>query len=149
MAIERQRKDASFDYSLRLKDAGLIAADGITQVDGANRILDLGVGRFDGRVIIDATVVEVASGTEAFVLVLEHSDSATFASGIRQGAMFAIADASAAVMLAADADNGVGRYEMPFTNEFNGATFRYLRMQVDVSGDVATGVNFTANVVKA
>lgn len=147
--MARNRIDFTYDHDLRLKDAGLIAADDIAQVGGSDRILDLGDARFDGRVIIDATAVEVASGDEAYVLVLEFSNSATFASGIVQGPMFFLGDAAAAVALAADTDNGAGRYELHFTNEQNGVTYQYLRLQIDVSGTVATGVNFTANVVKS
>jgi hypothetical protein len=116
-------------------------------VGGADKILDFGQSRVDGRVIIDATVVEVASGDEAYEVVLEFSSSSSFASDIRQGPKFTLGDAAAAVMLAADVDNGPGRYELPFTNEINGITYRYMRMQIDVSGDVATGVDFTAYVV--
>lgn len=146
--MARNRKDFSFDYDYRLKDAGLIAADDIAQVGGSDRILDLGAARFDGRVIIDATAVEVASGDESYALVLEFSNSSTFASGIVQGPAFFLGDASATVMLGADTDNGAGRYELHFTNEQNGTLYRYLRLQIDVSGTIATGVNFTANVVK-
>lgn len=146
--MARNRVDFTFDYDLRLKDAGLIAADDIAQVGGSDRILDLGDARFDGRVIIDATAVEVDSGNEAYELVLEFSDSATFASGIVQGPKFTLGDASATVMLAADTDNGAGRYELHFTNEQNGVIYRYMRLQIDVTGTIATGVNFTANVVK-
>jgi len=149
--MARNRIDFSFDLDLRLKDAGLIEADDIAQVGGSDRILDLGASRFDGRVIIDATAVEVDSGNESYVLALEFSNSATFASGIVQGPMFFLGDAAATVALATDTDNGVGRYELHFTNEQNGVAYRYMRLQIDVSGTIAGGggVNFTANVVKS
>lgn len=147
--MARNRKDFTFDYDLRLKDAGLIAADDIMQVGGADRILDLGSSRFDGRVIIDATAVEVASGDEAYEIVLEFSTSSTFASTIVQGPKFTLGDAAATVMLAADTDNGAGRYELHFTNEQNGVIYRYMRAQLDVSGAIATGANFTLNVVQS
>lgn len=146
--MARNQRDFTVDLNLQLKDAGLIAADDIAQVGGSDKILDLGAARFDGRVIIDASAVEVASGDEAYEVVLEFSNSSSFASGIRQGPKFTLGDAAATVMLAADTDNGVGRYELPFTNEINGTTYRYMRMQIDVSGTVATGVNFTAWVVQ-
>jgi len=145
--MARNQRDFTFDYDLQLKDAGLIAADDIAQVDGSDKILDFGQSRVDGRVIIDATAVEVASGDEAYEIVLEFSSSSTFASDIRQGPKFTLGDAAATVMLAADVDNGVGRYELAFTNEINGTTYRYMRMQIDVTGAIATGVDFTAFVV--
>lgn len=145
--MTRNSIDFTFDYDLRLKDAGLIAADDVAQVGGSDAILDLGAGRFDGRVIIDATAVEVADGNERFDIGLQFSNSATFASGVFQGPMQPLGDAGAIV--GADSDNGAGRYELPFCNQLNGVTYRYMRMQIDVAGTVGTGVNFTANVVKA
>lgn len=143
--MARNQKDFTFDYDLRLKDAGLIAADDIAQVGGSDKILDLGDGRFDGRVIIDATAVEVASGDERYNLELQFSNESDFGSGVKAGPSLPLGDADAIV--AADQDNGVGRYELPFTNEINGTVYRYMRLSIDVTGTVATGVNFVANVV--
>lgn len=140
------QRDATYDNALLLKDAGLIAVDDIAQVGGADRILDLGEGRYDGRVIIDATAVEVATGDESYDLILEFSNSATFASGIVRGPSQKLGDAAA--LGNADGDNGIGRYELPFTNEINGDLYRYARLAIDVTGTIATGVNFTAFVVK-
>lgn len=139
-------KSFTFDYDLRLKDAGLIAADDIAQVGGSDQILDLGASRVDGRVIIDATAVEVASGDERYDIGLQFSASSTFASGVVQGPIQPLGDA--ATLVSADTDNGTGRYELPFTNEINGTVYRYMRMVIDVTGTIATGVNFTANVVR-
>src|SRR4051812_27181799 len=82
MAIARQQKDFSFDYALRLKDAGLVAASAAAQVDGTNKILDVGASRIDARVIIDISACEVASGDEKYVIIVQGSTSSTFASGI-------------------------------------------------------------------
>lgn len=144
--MPRNQKDFSYDHDLRLKDAGLIAADDIAQVGGSDRILDLGQARFDGRVIIDATAVEVADGDEIYDVVTEFSSSATFADTIVRGPAFKLGDA--AELGNADTDNGAGRYELPFCNELNGTTYRYMRLAVDVTGTIATGVNFTAIVVQ-
>lgn len=140
------KRDQTFDAALELKDAGLIAADDIAQVDAADAILDLGAARFDGRVIIDATAVEVASGDESYDLIVEFSNSATFASGIVRGPSMKLGDAAA--IGNADTDNGVGQYEFGFTNVVAGTVYRYARLAIDVSGTIATGVNFTAYVVR-
>ncbi|MGB0878687.1 MAG: hypothetical protein ACPGVY_11385 [Mycobacterium sp.] len=144
--MARNQRDATYDHDLRLKDAGLVAADDIAEVDSADAILDLGAARFDGRVIIDATAVEVASGDERYDVGLQFSDSATFASGVIAGPIFPLGDAAA--LVGADTDNGAGHYELPFCNEVNGTTYRYMRCQIDVAGTIATGVNFTAHVVQ-
>lgn len=146
--MARNSKDATFDYALRLKDTGLLTADDICQVGGTDAILDLGAARFDGRVIIDASAVEVDSSNESFLVGVEFSASATFASGVVMGPMQALGDASATLFVNADTDNGAGRYELPFTNEINGTAYRYARLAVDVTGTIAAGVNFTAYVVK-
>lgn len=146
--MARNQKDFTIDLDTQLKDAGLIAADDDTQVDSSDVILDLGDSRVDGRVIIDASAVEVASGDEIYDLILEFSDESDHGSDVIRGPSFRLGDA-AVLSGNADTDNGAGRYELPFCNEINGTTYRYMRMHVDVSGTIATGINFTAWVVKA
>lgn len=136
------------DVDLQLKDAGLIAADDICQVDSADQILDIGAGLFWGKVVIDASAVEVASGDESYEIVTEFSSSATFASTIVRGPALTLGDASAAVFVNADTDNGVGVYELPFVNRLAGTVYRYMRLSVNVTGTIATGVNFEAWVAK-
>lgn len=143
--MTRTQRDFTPDVELQLSDGGLITADAVTQVDSANVIIDLGASRVDGRVIIDAAVVEVASGDEVCGYFLEFSNSATFASGIRQGPGIFLGDAASAVLGNADTDNGAGRYEFGFTNEFpGGTTYRYVRMNQNFSGTIDTGFNATA-----
>ena len=55
--MARNRIDRTFDYDLRLKDAGLVAADAAAQVGSADKILDLGAGRMDGTVVVDDSAV--------------------------------------------------------------------------------------------
>lgn len=145
--MARNQKDFTFDSDLELKDAGLIAADAAAQVDSAAKVIDLGAARFDGRVIIDATAVEVASGDEIYDVIVELSSSSTFASTIVRGPSFRLGDA-AAMEGGADADNGAGRYELPFTNEVNGTTYQYVRLYTEVAGTIATGVNYSAFIVQ-
>ena len=146
--MARNTKDGSFDYQLRLKDAGLVAADAAAQVGGADKILDLGgAHRVDGRVIIDVTAIEVASGNELYRIKTQFSSSATFASAVIGGPEIALGDSS--VLIGESADSVVGRYELPFCNEINGTVFRYMRLYTDVSGTIATGINYTADVTLA
>ena len=144
--MTRMSKDAAYDNDLLVKDAGLIAADDVAQVGGADAIIDMGVGRFDGRLIIDATAVEVANGDERYNLELQFSNSATFASAVVNGPGQALGDA--ATIVGADTDNGAGRYELAFCNEVAGTQYRYARLSIDVAGTIATGVNFTAFIAK-
>lgn len=140
----RNSKDATFDFAHRMKDAGLIAADAAWQVGGADKIIDLGLSRVDGRVILDVTAIEVATGDESYRLKLQFSNSATFASGVIGGPQFHLGDSS--VLIGESADSVIGQYELPFTNELNGVLYQYIRGYTDVAGTIATGINFSANL---
>lgn len=141
------QKDFIFEPAFQLKDAGLVAADAAAQVGGVDRILDLGAARTDGRAIVDVTAIEVASGDEIYRIKLQFSNSATFASGVIGGTQIHLGDSS--TLVGESADSAVGRYEIPFTNEINGTVYRYVRLYTDVSGTIATGINFSAFVVTA
>lgn len=144
--MARNSKDWTFDYDLRLKDAGLVAADAAAQVGGADKILDLGESRVDGRVIVDISAIEVADNDEAFFIICQFSDSATFASGIVNGTCLPTGTLE---VVKSSADTAVGRYELPFTNEINGTIYRYMRLYTEVQGTVGTGINYVANVALA
>jgi hypothetical protein len=143
----RNSRDFTFDLAHQLKDAGLVAASAAAQVGGANRILDLGVGRVDGRVIIDATAIEADSSNELYSILLQGSNSPTFAGGatptVNLGAVL-LGDAATTLETV---DTAVGRRELAFCTEVNGATYRYVRLFTVVAGTIATGVNYIAFVV--
>lgn len=138
------QKDFIYDNSLLLKDAGLVAADAAATVSSSARVLDLGAGRIDGRVIADVTAIEVADGNERFLVKCQFSASATFASGIVGGTILEFGDSS---VTKNSADSTVGRYELPFTNEVNGVVYRYMRLWTEVDGTVGTGINYSAFAV--
>lgn len=145
----------TFDAELELKDAGLIAADeNATQVDSSDAIIDLGAGRVEADLVLNVTACEVASGDEVYKVCTMFSNSATHASGVVAGPIFMLGDAAgiAAILdaptVSPDTDNGTGRFIIPFTNEFAGISYRYMLLSVEVSGTIATGVNFTAYVSK-
>lgn len=142
--MSRNRNDSTFDVDLRLKDAGLIAADAAAQVGGSNQILDLGAARFDGRVIINITVLETDSGDEIYNIIVQFSSSSTFASTIVNGPALIAGDQ--AVLQGADTDTPLGRHEFGFTNEISGTVYRYMRLYTDVDGTFGTGINYTAHV---
>lgn len=134
------QRQYNFDAQLEMKDAGLIAADAAWQVNAANQILDVGDARFEAICIIDITAIEAATD-ELYELYIQGSSSATFASDIQTLAMMDFGLAAARV---GDITTLVGRYELPFVNEQNDITYRYIRGYADVTGTIATGINFTA-----
>ena len=146
MALQRNQKDATFDYLLRLKDDGNVTASAAAQVSSADKILDMGAQRFDGRVLVDISACEVATGDEKYTLLVQGSTSATFASGIWNLVATMLGDSSVSLE---SADTVIGRREIAFCNEINGTVYRYIRMYTVVAGTIdTTGINYTANLVQ-
>lgn len=145
MALQRNQKDATFDYLLRLKDAGVIGTSAAAQVSSADKILDMGAQRFDGRVLIDITECEVASGNEEYRILVQGSTSPTFASGVWNLGALQLGDSTVSQETV---DTAATRHqEIAFCNEVNGVIYRYIRVYTFVAGTVATGIGYTANLV--
>ncbi len=138
------RRVFNFDAELELKDAGLVAASAAAQADDAAKIIDLGVGRFEGIVVFDLTAVEIASNNELYTALVQGSSSATFASDVQNLAQLDFG--ATEVRLGSAIDSLAGRYELAFTNEQKDLQYRYLRLWTVVAGSIATGINYTAFV---
>lgn len=148
MAIARQRNDFTFDYSTRLKDAGLVAASAAAQVGGADKILDLGgQSRLDARIIIDFAAIEAASNDEYYIISIQGSDSSSFGGTTHVNLGSCVVGDPTKTGEGVDS-TAVSRRELHFTNELNGHCYQYIRIYTFVGGTIATGVNFTANLVK-
>lgn len=143
--MARNQKDFTFDANLQLKDAGAVTADGADQVSAANKILDLGVGRFDGRCIVDVSAIDVSSGDENYLIKTQFSSTSDFSAGVIGGPILSLGKAS--TLVGESADSVVGRYELPFSNEINGTTYRYMRSYHDVSGTTPS-INYKNFVVQ-
>lgn len=147
MAITRNQKDFTFDYAMRMKDAGLVAASAAAQVGGSDKIIDLGgAHRIDARVIVDTSAVEVATGNEKYNIKVQGSSSSSFASGVVNLGEITLGDSS--VSLESSDTEAATRREIHFCNEVNGTAYRYLRVYTEVAGTIATGINYTANLVQ-
>lgn len=132
----------NFDAEMEFKDAGLVAASAAAQVDSADQIIDVGVGRFEGVMVIDVTACEIASNDELYTVTVQGSSSATFASDIQNLAM--IDFGATEVRKGGGIDTSTGRYELPFCNEQDDIKYRYLRLYTTVAGSIATGINYSA-----
>lgn len=142
----KSRETKTFDASLEMKDAGLVAASAAAQVDSSNKILDAGVGRFKGELVIDVTAIEVASGDEGYSIEVQGSNSSSFASGNVALAELQLGDTS---VTNESADSSTGRYILPFTNVgVDGTRYRYIRVYTRVVGTIATGINYSAFIAK-
>jgi len=145
MALQRNQKDSTFDYLLRMKDAGLVAASAAAQVSSADKILDMGAQRFDGRVIIDVTACEVDTGNEKYTILVQGSTDSAFGTGVWNLGAIVLGDSSVSLETV---DTAATRHqEIAFCNEVNGTVYRYLRLYTVVAGTIATGINYTGNLV--
>ncbi len=140
----RNRFDYTFDSDLQLKDAGSISASAAAQVGGVDKILDLGAGRVDGVIVIDAASGDVAAGDEATIMA-QVSASSTFGSGIFVAGSLIFGDVT---LNGESVDTVFPRHqELQFTNEINGTIYRYLRLYTLIA---ASGqCNYTAFLAKA
>ncbi len=129
----------TYDNALLLKAAGLVATTTTESV-----ILDLGGGLVDADLILDVTAIEVASTDEKYTVHIEGSNVAAMTSGSVTLVNIPLGNKTDP----ADAATGVGRFLVPFRNEQNGTTYRYVRIYTLVAGTVATGINFTAFIAK-
>lgn len=137
------RRNYTFDAALQLKDSGLVAASAAAQVDGFDRVIPVGDEPFQGVAVIQVDAIEIASGDEHYVFIIQGSNSATFASGIENLAAYDFG-AAASGRFGGAQDSITGRYELPFINQAAGVGYAYLRGYTFVSGAVATGINFNA-----
>lgn len=139
------RYDIVFDAEFETKDGGLIASDAATQVGGSDQILDLGDGQYHGVVLINVTAIEIASDDELYEIYAQGSTESDFADTIVNLAMLPLG-AKEVMAANGDQDSAVGDYRLLFSNVWNNTVYQYFRLYVDVSGTIATGINFTAFV---
>lgn len=144
--MARNQKDTTYDVATILKDAGLVAASAAAQVSGAAQVLDLGAARIDGRVVVDTTAVETDTGDEIYEVIVQGSNSPTFANTIVT--LGEMRFGAAATTLESAVTPAVGRREIGVTNEVNGTTYRYMRLWTKVAGTIATGINYSARLVE-
>ena len=129
-----------------LKDSGLVDADAAGQVDGSDQILDLGAGLIEGLMVVEVSELEIASDDELYKISLQGSSKPDFSDTIED---LAILELGAAEVLGGDQDSVIGRYKVPVRTEKNGTVYPYVRLYTDVSGTIATGINFFAYLTKA
>lgn len=106
------------------------------------QIADLGANsRLDAMALIDVSAIDVSSADEAYRVLIQGSNSSSFASGIENLAEMSLG--ATAVRPGGAQNSAVGRFELPFTNYQNDVSYRYLRVNFIVSG---TTPSITARV---
>ncbi len=135
----------TYDAALLLKAAGLVAATA-----NGSLILDVGAGMAKGDVVIDVTALEIDSNDESYEIILQGSSDAAFgtAANVTSLCSVTIGDKAstrlASGVFQVGTDDVIGRYTLPYRNERNGTTYRYLRIKTIVAGTIATGINYSA-----
>jgi hypothetical protein len=131
----------TFDADLELKDAGAITASAAALVDGAAKILDMGAARFDGVVIVNVTALDIVSNDEEYDILVQGSNSSSFASGIENLAQLNLG--ATEVRQGGAQDTTIGIYEIGVTNEQNDTVYRYVRLYTAIAG-ATPSINYTA-----
>jgi hypothetical protein len=120
------------DADLILKDRTAITASGAGQIAGSPVIRDLGAARFEGVALIDVSAIKVSAADESYRVLIQGSNSASFASGVVNLAETSLG--AAAALPGGAQVSTVGRSELPFTNEQADVVYRYLRAYTVVAG---------------
>lgn len=135
----------TYDAALLLKAAALVAATA-----NGSLVLDVGSGMVKGDLIIDVTALEIDSNDESYEVILQGSSDLAFGTAANISSLCSVTMGDkASTRLASGVfqvgtDDAIGRYTLPFRNERNGTTFRYLRIKTIVAGTIATGINYSA-----
>jgi hypothetical protein len=132
----------TLDALLIMKDAGAVTSSAAAQVAAADRIIKLGAGRVDGRVIVDVTALDITTGDESYRIRLQLSTSATFAAGNVTAVTLELGDST---VTGSSVDSTVGRYELPFCNEVNGVLYAHARLFTFAAGTTPS-INYAAYI---
>ncbi len=132
----------TYDTNLLLKDSTALTASAAAQVAAVNKVFDTGFvsggpgALFKGIAVLDVTAMDISSADEKYVLIIQGSNSPTFASGIEN---LAELDLGATASRNGGAGNSlIGRYEVSFQNEQADVMYQYIRHYVLISGTTPT-----------
>jgi len=135
-----------FDADLELKDDALVAATAAAEVGGSAKILDLGLGLVEGDMVVIYNAIEFGSADETYDIILQLSQSPTFASGIVNRVSVQKGDARQG----SDLDKiSLDKDIVPFSNEWEGVKYQFARAFTVVGGTIATGINYEAFLTKS
>lgn len=137
----------TFDALLELKDAGAVTVTNTAgTVSSVARVLDIGDAFIDGALHVSISAVKISASDEVYTVILQGSDSPTFASGVVNLATMSFGKATPAG-IGADTVAGFAA-SVPVNGSFNGnATYRYLRIMTRVAG-TSPSINFRAWITR-
>lgn len=131
----------TYDATGLLKDSGLVAATAAGTIGGVPKIYDAGYARLDAVAVLDVAAIEVGTGDESFIVLIQGSSDPAFASDVVNLAQAQFGHIST-FPGGASTQPTAGRYEVGVWNEVNGRLYRYIRVYTVVAGTIATGINY-------
>ena len=140
-----ENRKSIWDAECTLKDAYLVTASALANVDSSAKIFDTGGGFTEGVLDLYASAVSAASATAHYVVSLQGSASSTFATPTVELATIELGNLSA---VKGSRAVGTGSYKLRWSNMFGSTVYRYLRIYTTVTGTVTTGINYTAQLTK-
>ena len=101
-----------------------------------------------GDLLLEVSALDIASNDEIYDLVLQFSSDSDFgtAGNIQDGVSISLG-AKEVKRTDSDKDDAVGRFILPFRNEFDGTTYRYVRLYAVVAGTTPS-ITLTARLAK-
>lgn len=144
------------DEELLIADTGsaITSAAGAATVDGVAKVIDTGGGYTEGKLVIDVatlTMAGIAASHAVIGICLEGSSTSTFTTYVRLASLrlsgtTGLADDRVSGDAGTYATPSIGRYIIPFINDFHGTVFRWLRIYHVYDGTVAAtrGVKYKA-----
>ncbi len=148
------------DNLTMLRATAACASSTYCTYDGAApTTIDTGGGFTEGKLVVDVSAVAsnwtTAASNQQVEFAVRGSNRSSFDSGyvrlatLRIGRGLAAADTlRSGGDYGASGSPGVGRYILPFTNDFCGTIFRYLRCKIIVGGTSSTGQTFSVFMTK-
>lgn len=122
----------TYDYStvLHKPTTAAITSSAEGKVGTTAKVVDLGdaVSAMQSKAIVEVAAVSSGTGAKSVINIQASDDN--FAADIVNVAVLELGDAG---QIVGDVDQGVGRYELPFTNVVNGAPKRYIRSYATIT----------------
>ncbi len=151
-------QNQTVDVLLELEDGVAITASRNGQVATVDKILDLNQGadlpvtvpdeaEFNGELQVEVSAIDIVSNDEKYDIHLQGSNDATFAAGIANLARLSLSALEVADA-GADIDSAIGRYRLPFSNQQNRVTYRYVRLTIVVAGTTPS-ITFKGRLAKS
>lgn len=135
--------DKTFDAELQLKDSYAMTASAAAKVSDAAKVVDLGAGRVDAKVITNVSAINNSAAANKYTLVTEGSLTSAFSAK----KILATQVLGHATAIGEAAARGVGQWEQPFTNEVDGVVYPYVRQYVTIAGSPAS-ITHTSYIAK-